>query len=319
MNVDELRAEIQSTKKSLGRLMAAQEQITQDCTSKTKVWRLNDECSKVNPVKGLELDSSPAMLRRKKQCSRTSKGVLRKEHFSGRGLVDAHEGLERHGPRRRRKLSSAATRSARRPSDADHEDPQGEDDDLITVGSSKVRETLCNAVAEGQLQAAQESMHEASFVEAKSAEAPQTDFMPIPAFSRSRSETTADLSGSWSWPASSLNGSGRPPSNECKLSISTLRQSAEAVDVLMKEDDRILMSRRLSELKDERSQYAMQRDSALSSAPVDFSSGPCIRNLHQYFIFSQGVGEKMLDIQCSYSSAGPNSSAGPLPSPLKSR
>jgi len=60
---EELESEILTMKDSLDGLKQALDQITLDCQSKTHVWRINEECSKVTPVKGLALDKSPVMHR----------------------------------------------------------------------------------------------------------------------------------------------------------------------------------------------------------------------------------------------------------------
>lgn len=60
VDVDELQQEVKVTKDALERLKVAQEEALLDFRSKTVVWRINDACSKVTPIKGLELDALPS-------------------------------------------------------------------------------------------------------------------------------------------------------------------------------------------------------------------------------------------------------------------
>merc|ERR1711865_1358275 len=191
-------------------------------------------------------------------------------------------------------------------------------------GPSKVREALSNAVAEGQLQAAWQS---ATML--KPAEAPGASMMPIPQFANSRStlaefantrSTFAD-SGGGSCASTPISGSGALPVAKSAtlrpdeaVEVETQRSVSipKPVDVLMNEDERLRMSRRLSDLKEEARQFAVQ-DGALEPTgpvpPINALSTSCIRNLHQYFIFPQGMDERQIhrsiDERCRYNSAGP--------------
>merc|ERR1719272_2358806 len=59
LNVEELEAEIATTDETLERLKTAHVTTLLDFRAKSVVWRINEACSKVTPVKGLELDREP--------------------------------------------------------------------------------------------------------------------------------------------------------------------------------------------------------------------------------------------------------------------
>jgi hypothetical protein len=63
---DELTKEIKTKQSHLDSLKAAQEETIYDFRSKTRVWRINENCSKVTAIKAQELDKFPSMIRQKK-------------------------------------------------------------------------------------------------------------------------------------------------------------------------------------------------------------------------------------------------------------
>jgi Ca2+-binding EF-hand superfamily protein len=68
-NISELGEHIDSAQKSLETLKAAHEETQEEFKRKTYVWRINEACSKVNHIKGLELDNSPSPKKRSGKVS----------------------------------------------------------------------------------------------------------------------------------------------------------------------------------------------------------------------------------------------------------
>lgn len=122
VNVEELRDQVRSTQNTLERLKAGQAEILHDFRSKTFVWRITEACSKVTPIKGLELDSPPTKNRQKRPSS-------------------APPCRSARAPPQLETLSTMA------------ETKQGQDAAIATF-TSKVRETLRDAINTGQFQAA---------------------------------------------------------------------------------------------------------------------------------------------------------------------
>lgn len=67
VDVQDLRNQIELKTDTLERLKAAQEQTLLDFRSKSMIWRINEACARVTPVKGLALDGSPSTNRPRKR------------------------------------------------------------------------------------------------------------------------------------------------------------------------------------------------------------------------------------------------------------
>lgn len=66
VDVEHLQEEVRATRITLDSLNDAQEKSLADLRTKIAVWRINDACAKMTPIKGLKLDRSPTMCRPKK-------------------------------------------------------------------------------------------------------------------------------------------------------------------------------------------------------------------------------------------------------------
>lgn len=119
VNVEQLQNQIQLAESTLARLAPLLEQTTFDFRSKTMVWRINEACSKVTPIKALELEGPPSKPR--KSSSVFMPLQSRVDPIAAKARATA--------------LCEQAS--------ADGSSP---------AGASKVREKLCDAVASAQLQ-----------------------------------------------------------------------------------------------------------------------------------------------------------------------
>jgi len=74
IDVEELQADIASAQQNLESLRAAHEDVRQDLQSKTRLWRINDACSKVTAIKGLGLENAPSKSTPNKKATRPRRG-----------------------------------------------------------------------------------------------------------------------------------------------------------------------------------------------------------------------------------------------------
>jgi len=73
VNAPRLEEEYDKKKATLDQLNAALKELVADQRSKTAAWKIDDSCSKVTPVKGLELDSLPVLSKGGEQSPKRKK------------------------------------------------------------------------------------------------------------------------------------------------------------------------------------------------------------------------------------------------------
>lgn len=96
----ELQKQIQSLESTLAILKAAQEETICDFKSKTRVWRINEACSKVTQIKSLELDKFPSMSRQRTNTSaamRHRSAIAATDKAKRKKCVKSHSSGAAHG------------------------------------------------------------------------------------------------------------------------------------------------------------------------------------------------------------------------------